>query len=339
MPPTPQNGLIASKVDRFLTNMVTRQQFSGSVLIAQDGQVLLSKGYSMADWDQQVPNTPHTKFYLGSTTKEFTAMAILILQERGKLHVTDHLCSYIAQCPAAWQPVTLHEILTHTSGIPALDHTALSDASPEAWIASYDDVPLAFTAGSQFDYCNVCYQILGYVVQRASGEPYSTFLQEAIFKPLGMRNTGFDPNYLTSPNHAVGYADWQVKAISLGEYADLQWSFLSGSGLLQSTVEDLYRWDQALSMHTLVSQQTLDKAFTPYIASQYAGSSYGYGWFLAKAPVAGHRLIWHDGRVDGFRTYIGRYPDDQVTIIFLSNLAALDELALASALEKIVFTG
>ena len=154
-----------------------------------------------------------------------------------------------------------------------------------------------------------------------------------------MRSTGFDPNYLSLPNHSVGYASWRVKAVTLGWSLAPQWSFLFGSGLLYTTVEDMYRWDQALYTNTLVSQQTLAEAFTPYVAaSQYAGSGYGYGWFIAKAPAPGHRLIWHDGRIDGFRTYIGRHPDDHVTIIFLSNLATLDELALANTLEQIVFT-
>ena len=330
-----QAALIASQVDNLLTNKATHQQFSGSVLIAHDDQVLLRKGYSMADWGKQVPNTSHTKFYLGSTTKQFTAMAILILQERGKLQVHDHICSYIAPCPPAWQPVTIHELLTHTSGIPELDGTSLSNASLQSWINRFDGVPLAFAPGSEFSYCNVCYQILGYVVEKVSGEPYSKFLQQTIFDPLQMRNTGYDPHYLSLPDHSVGYASWHVQDVSIGWDAAPQWSFLFGAGLLYSTVEDLYRWDRALSSHALISQQLLDEAFTPYVASQYAGSS--YGWFIAKAPTPGHRLIWHDGRVNGFRTYNGRYPDDGVTIIFLSNLSTLDELALARALERIVF--
>jgi len=332
-----QDALIASQVDHLLTNEATDQQFSGSVLIAYDGQLLLRKGYSMADWGKQVPNTPNTKFYLGSTTKQFTAMAILILQQQGKLQVHDHICSYIVHCPLAWQPVTIHELLTHTSGIPEFDDANVSNASPQSWINDFDDVPLGFAPGSEFSYCNVCYQILGYVVERASGEPYCTFLQQTIFDPLQMRNTGCDPHYLSLPDHAVGYASWRVKDVSIGWDVDQQWSFLFGAGLLYSTVEDLYRWDQALSSHILISQQLLDEAFTPYVASQYAGSSYGYGWFIAKAPIPGHRLIWHDGRVDGFRTYNGLYLDDGVTIIFLSNLSTLDELALAKTLERIVF--
>ena len=332
-----QDALIASQVDNLLTNEATHQQFSGSVLIARDNQVLLGKGYSMADWGKQVPNTPNTKFYLGSTTKQFTDMAILLLQQQGKLQVHDHICSYIVHCPPAWQPVTIHELLTHTSGIPEYDDASVSNASPQSWINDFDDVPLGFAPGSEFSYCNVCYQILAYVVETASGEPYCTFLQQAIFDPLQMKNTGCDPHNLSLPDRAVGYASWRVKDVSIGWDVDPQLSFLFGAGLLYSTVEDLYRWDQALSSHILISQQLLDKAFTPYIASQYVGSSYGYGWFIAKAPIPGHRLIWHDGRVDGFRTYNGLYPDDGVTIIFLSNLSTLDELALAKTLERIVF--
>jgi CubicO group peptidase (beta-lactamase class C family) len=125
--------------------------------------------------------------------------------------------------------------------------------------------------------------------------------------------------------------------VSIGLDVAPQWSFLSGAGLLYSTVEDLYRWDQAISSHMLISQRALDEAFTSYVSSQYIGSSYGYGWFIAKAPFPGHRLIWHDGRVNGFRTYNARYPDDGVTIIFLSNLSTLNELVLAKKLEQIVF--
>ena len=333
----PQNAVLAAQVDHLLANMVTHQQFSGSVLIAHSDQVLLSKGYGMADWEKQVPNTPHTKFYLGSTTKQFTAMAILILQQENKLHVHDHLCSYITPCPPAWQPVTIHELLTHTSGIPELDDANVLNASPQSWINHFDGVPLVFAPGSEFSYCNVCYQILGYVVEQVAREPYSTFLQQTIFDPLQMKNTGFDPHYLSLPDHAVGYASWRIQDVPLGWDIAPQWSFLFGAGLLYSTVEDLYRWDQALSRHSLISEQSLDEAFTPYVASQYAGSSYGYGWFIAQAPSPGHRLIWHDGRVNGFRTYNGRYPDDGITIIFLSNLSTLDELALARTLERVVF--
>jgi CubicO group peptidase (beta-lactamase class C family) len=327
---------VAPFVDKLLAAQVKHEQFSGAVLIAQGSQVLFSRGYGMANWDHQLPDTPHTRFYLGSSTKQFTAMAVLILQQRGKLHLQDSVCSYIAQCPPAWQPVSIRDLLTHTSGIPQLDGP-VPTTTPQDWISRYDNVPLAFRAGAQFSYCNICYQLLGYVIEQAAGEPYSEFLQQAIFNPLHMQDTGFDPNALTLTNHAIGYADWQVKADPVDWFLSPDMSFLRASGLLYSTVEDLFRWDQALYTNVLIPQQLLHEAFTPHAVSQFAGSSYGYGWFITKSPVAGHRLVWHDGRVDGFRSYIGRYIDDHVTIIFLSNLASVDELSLAKTLEQVVF--
>lgn len=329
-------GPIATQIDNLLTAQVNQQQFSGSVLVARNGQILLSKGYSMANWDKAIPNTPNTRFFLGSVTKEFTAMALLILQERGKLRVQDSLCSYITNCPQPWSPLTIFELLTHTSGIPELDTSQLSGASPQDWISSFNNAPLQFTPGNQFEYCSTCYQILAYVVQQASGIPYSQFVQQNILAPLHMTSSGFDPTfYYSQANSAIGYQSWQVTDPQLGFHMDPQWSFLDGSGLLYSTVEDLYRWDQALSTNTLVSQATLKQAFTPYVeATLFPGSQYGFGWFINQGP---HRLIWHDGVIDGFRNFNGRYVNDGITVIFLSNLSTLDILPLSHAMEKILF--
>ena len=332
--PTPQTTQLATQADDLLSQEASQQQFSGTVLIAHNGQVVLNKGYSMADWSPQVANTPDTRFYLGSTTKQFTAMAILILQQQGKLHVQNSICTTISPCPAAWQAVTLHDILSHTSGIPELDDGSLASASPQAWIESYDNVPLSFAPGSQFSYCSICYQILGYVIEQVSGESYSDFLKQAIFDPLGMNDSGTgDSNYMSVHNYAVGYAAWQDVGSS-GMDVDPQWTFLFGSGLIYSTTGDMERWDQALMHGTLVSQETLNEAFTPYIASQYAGSSYGYGWFITQD--AGQKLIWHDGKIPGFRTYNGFFPGNGYTLIILSNLATVDEMSLADQLEKMM---
>ena len=330
---------VADMVDALMQNLVTRQQFSGSVLIAQDGQILLTRGYSMASWQRSIPNTPLSRFYLGSVTKEFTAMATLILQERGKLRVQNSVCTYVVPCPPPWQPITVHDLLTHTSGIPELSTSQLSGASPAAWIASFDNVPLHFAPGSMFDYCSVCYQILAYVVQQASGVPYSQFMQQTIFTPLHMAETGFDSTiYYGDDIDANGYSSWQNSAQQLGWKMDPDWSFLFGSGLLYSSVGDLYRWDQILYTSVLVKPATLKEAFTSYTStSLFAGSTYGYGWFITQSPIHGHRLIWHDGVIDGFRTYIGRYVDDDITIIFLSNLASVDSLSVAQSIQRIVF--
>ncbi len=328
---------IAARIDRMLRHKMKQEGFSGSVLIAHNGHTILSKGYGMASWSRRQTNTPRTRFYLGSMTKQFTAMAILILQQRGKLRVSASICTYISPCPWGWRAITLHEILTHTSGIPGVGDISLSTASPEAWVNSFNAFPMASRPGSQFDYCNVCYQLLGYVVERVSGKPYSDFLQQAIFNPLHMQNTGFNPHYAARPDHADGYDAWGDEDELMEWRLNPQWSFLFGAGLLYSTVEDIYRWDQALIHSTLVSRKTLKAIFTPYAPSQYAGSKYGYGWFIAKNAGNGHRLIWHDGKIPGFRTYNGFYPRDKVTVIILSNLATLDEIALAGTIQKIIF--
>jgi CubicO group peptidase (beta-lactamase class C family) len=333
-------ALIASKVDSLMQSDLANQKFTGSVLVALGNQVILDKGYGQADDTDQIANTPDTRYFLGSVTKEFTATAILLLQQQGKLQVQDLICKYIANCPSPWQAITIREVLMHTSGIPQPDTSQLSGASPQAWIASFDDLPLEFTPGAQFDYCSVCYEILAYTVQQVSGQPYDQYLQQMIFDPLQMKRTGFDSDaYYAQAGHATGYASWQSPAEELGWSLGSQWDFLNGSGLLYSTVNDLFLWDQALYTNVLLPQQVLSAAFTPYVsaAELFPGSEYGYGWFITKSPVAGHRLIWHDGVIDGFRNYIGRYVDDHVTVIALSNLATTDPVPIGQSIGNTVF--
>ena len=184
--------------------------------------------------------------------------------------------------------------------------------------------------------------------QQAAREPYATFLQQAIFNPLQMRNTGFDADYPSSEDHATGYHAWQNKADPIDGPLAPTLSFLYAAGVLYSTVEDLYRWDHAFYTHPLVSSQSLDEMFTPYVAfrpegppsrffSKFSLLDYGYGWIISKESTSQRQLIWHYGIINGFRAYIGRYPADKVSIFVLSNMETTDELELAGALEKIVF--
>jgi CubicO group peptidase (beta-lactamase class C family) len=333
-------GRVVTQVDSWVSGQVAQQQFSGTVLVAVDKRVVLAKGYGLADHTRLLPNTPDTRFFLGSVTKEFTATAILLLQQQGKLHVQDRLCAYIPNCPSPWQDITIKEVLTHTSGIPAPDDSDLSPVSPETWIASFNALPLEFPPGSQYDYCSTCYQILAYLVQKVSNEPYTRYVQQMILQPLKMTHSGFDPDaYYSQPGGSLGYSNWEVPDDQLGFAMGEQWSFLDGSGLLYSNVNDLFLWDQALYTDVLLPQAVLATAFTPYVdaAELFPGSDYGYGWFITQSPIAGHRLIWHDGAIDGFRNYIGRYVDDHVTIIVLSNLATVDPVAFEQSIQKVVF--
>ena len=188
----------AAKFDEYLNALAGQQRFAGSVLVARDGKVIFSKGYGLANVELDVPNTPQTKFRLGSITKQFTATAILLLQERGKLSVGDPICKYIDTCPAAWSEVTIHHLLSHTGGIP--NFTSFPDYVPkmmmpvttQEMIARFKDKPLDFKPGEKWSYSNSGYFLLGAIIEKASGESYESFLQKNIFDPLKMTNTGYD---------------------------------------------------------------------------------------------------------------------------------------------------
>jgi CubicO group peptidase (beta-lactamase class C family) len=316
-------GSVAQAADALLGELVAQHSFRGSVLIARHGRIILSKGYDWADVAHRVPNTPHSRFRIGSITKQFTALAILQLQDQGRLHVHDHLASYLSPCPAAWRPITLHQLLTHTSGIP--DYTTFPSfpslmtrtLTPEQLIAVFRDKPLAFPPGSRWRYSNSGYVLLGAIVERVTGLSYAAFLQQHIVTPLHLTNTGYDANHSALPGHATGYATWERPAA----YIDLSVAF--ANGCLYSTTEDLYRWDRALrSGHpALVSARALRQMFTPYAPTDPADPqavAYGYGWFIGYEGA--HREIEHTGDINGFISANQLYPDDDLTIIYLSNL-------------------
>jgi CubicO group peptidase (beta-lactamase class C family) len=195
-PPIVAAGETASKIDKLLDSLTESDDFTGAVLVARNGEILLSKGYGPADQDKNLPNTPHTKFRLGSITKQFTAMAVLILQAQGKLNVQDPACLYISECPAAWKDITIHHLLTHTSGItnftnfPDYQATKATPSSPEQTIARFKDKPLDFSPGERWSYSNSGYIVLGYIIEDVSGLSYEAFLQQNIFEPLQMKDTG-----------------------------------------------------------------------------------------------------------------------------------------------------
>jgi CubicO group peptidase (beta-lactamase class C family) len=328
----------ATVVDRYLAAQAKDQHFSGTVLIAQAGKILLAKAYGWADEEQRLPNRLTTRFGIGSISKQFTAMAILLLQQRGKLHVDDPVCHYISGCPAAWYSITIKNLLTHTSGIPDYYAASLS-AQPRLTSASLlaylEQQQLDFPPGSQFRYSNSGYAILGFVIQDLSGESYQRFLQDALFDPLHLASSGDLENPPSVPNLAVGYDHAWIKA------GPVDASPLLGAGSLYSAVQDLYTWDTALFNRTFATPSLLGQMFAPQVtACNSAGVlctsadcaaqvincfSYGYGWFLQQLPVKNGyvRAIWHNGLVPGFASLNYYYPDQKLTVILLSNLASV----------------
>jgi CubicO group peptidase (beta-lactamase class C family) len=312
--PSARPTVDAAALDNYLLSVEKLGLFSGAVLVARDGQVLLDKGYGLADATQNLPNTPKTKFLIGSVTKQFTAMAILMLEAQGKVHVPDSICTYLPDCPALWQPITLQELLTHSSGIT--NYTSLesfqslvySQTTSAQMVQLIRDQPLDFAPGTQWAYSNSNYLLLGLIVERVSGQSYGDFLQQHVLGPLGMTDTGYGP---WPADLAVGY---------LGVNNPVRlWdpSTALGAGGLYSTAEDLYRWDQALYTERLLPRAALDRMFSAQMPTGITGESYGYGWGIDRDH--GHLVISHNGSLPGFTAEIARYVDDHLTIIVLSN--------------------
>jgi|SRR5580700_4117231 CubicO group peptidase (beta-lactamase class C family) len=313
------------KLDAYLNELAEQKRFSGSVLVAKDGQVLLSKGYGMANYEHGVPNTPQTKFRLASITKQFTATAIMQLQELGLLSVSDTVSKYIPKYPNG-DKITIHHLLTHTSGIPNV--TSFSDYKRkkikphtlEQLIERFKDKPLEFEPGERFQYSNSGYMLLSYIIEKVSGQKYEDFLKENIFKPLGMNDSGFDKSSIVLKNRASGYSlvnDVLVNA----DYIDM--SFPAGAGALYSTVVDLYRWDQALYSDKLLSKKSIDTIFFAFRNvtddNEQPFPGFGYGWITRQSK--GRSIVEHSGAIDGFSNDIRRYLEEKLCIIVLGNIA------------------
>lgn len=327
---------ITTKVDQYMDAAVAVNGFSGTILVARDGKPIIDKGYGMANVEHGISNEPQMVFRLGSVTKQFTAMAISMLQERGKLSVSDPLCKFVTECPEKWKPITIKHLLTHTSGVsnytsfPDFAKTTVSPITNDEMIALLKSKTLDFKPGEKFSYSNSGYYLLGEIIEKTSGKSYADFLQENIFTPLGMKQTGYDDSSSIVKNRAAGYVKRAGKIFN-APYMDMTVPYAAGA--LYSTTGDLLLWDQALYTDKLVSRKSRDEMFTPWKGE----SGYAYGWGIGK--TFDRRSISHGGGIYGFATQIARYPDDNVTVVVLSNIQGISSGRVANALAAIVFGG
>ena len=232
------------RIDEIVNFRVTNKEFSGSVLIAKGDNIVFNRGYGLANIEWGVPNTATTKFRLGSITKQFTAAAILLLEEDGKLHLEDPVRVHWPEAPRAWDKVTIFHLLTHTSGMAPPDETwRFSEGPAEETVGHFRDRPLEFEPGSEFRYSNSGFILLAYLIERISGQSYSDFLEERILTPLGMKDSGVESNGPIVGNRASGYADGENGWVH-GAYLSMPSSI--GSGAVYSTTEDLLRWTRGL---------------------------------------------------------------------------------------------
>lgn len=327
---------LAAKIEQYMQAQVKMNHFSGSILTARNGKVLFEKGYGLANIEWNILNTPKTKFRLGSITKQFTAMAIMQLQGKGLLNVQDPICKYLSNCPETWQAVKIHHLLTHTSGIPSFteqpeyEKKMMMPCTKDEMLARFRDLPLEFQPGEKFKYDNSGYFLLGLIIEKVTKKTYGAVLQDQIFDPLEMKDSGYDFSRSILLQRASGYS------MSDGKFANAAYLDMGqpySAGALYSTVEDLLRWDQALYTEKLLPKKMMEALFTPF------KENYAYGWTV-QAPSPDtffRRLISHGGGINGFSTFISHYPDDHVTVIVLSNLESTAAAPITKALSAILF--
>lgn len=323
---------ISSKVDEYMQARVKEDHFTGTIMIARDGKALVRQGYGMANLELDVPNKPETKFRLGSITKQFTAMAIMMLQERGKLKVSEKLKTYLPDSPKAWDEVTIHHLLTHSSGIP--NYTSFPDflatmpvqTTRDQLIAKIKDKPLEFKPGERFKYSNSGYVLLGKLIDKLSGRTYPQFIRENIFEPLGMKDSGYDNPIAIIKDRASGYSRPFAVMVN-ARFIDM--GVVDAAGALYSTVDDLLKWDTALYTEKLVPKAAMEKIFTPF------RDNYAYGWGVL--TVGGRKMASHAGGINGFVTDIKRYPKEKVCVVVLSNLEGVPVSAICRDLSAIAF--
>lgn len=324
-----------------LAQMTYNKTFTGSVLIAQDGKILLNQGYGFADRVQGIPNTPQTRFHLGSITKQFTAMAIILLQAQGKLSVNDPICDTVTNCPNAWRDITIHHLLTHTSGLSKHQSNSLYqeiETAEAAPVTPYDNAHylgltrewmLDTRPGDQYAYNNFGYILLTHIAEQVSGQSYATFLNQTIFTPLKMFNTGYQDN-------SSGVAKLYVDGDSTEEEQFGSPPISEGSGHLYSTSEDLFLWDQGLYTDQLLHRAELDRMFYPSVcATDYPGFGYGYGWFVGE--FQGRPIVAGAGGGSTFTTLIIRYPQDQLTEIVLTNQGNINHFSIWAVISNELF--
>jgi CubicO group peptidase (beta-lactamase class C family) len=302
-------------MNEIVQSFVANHQFMGTALVARGNQILFSKGYGSANLEWDVPNSPSTKFRLGSVTKQFTAASILLLEERGKIKTGDPVKTYLPDAPAAWDKITIFNLLTHTSGIPNFtgfpDYRKLEPfaATPAELVARFRDKPLDFQPGEKWNYSNSGYVLLGYLIEKITGGTYEDFVRENIFTPLGMKDSGYDSNSAVLPRRASGYVNGPNGTENAGF---INMTIPHGAGALYSTTEDLLKWEQGHFGGKLLQPVSLEKMTTPF------KNNYACG--VGVETVAGRKVISHGGGIEGFNTQLEYYPDDKLTVVVLANL-------------------
>ena len=291
-----------------------------SLLVVKHGKIVRSEGYGLANVELQVPVKPETVFQSGSVGKQFSATAVMMLVEEGKVSLDDSLTKYFSEAPSSWKDVTIRELLSHTAGFGDYpkDFDFRKDWTEAEELKTIEAIPLAFPPGTKWQYSNLGYVTLGILIHRVTGEFYGDFLQQRVFQPLSMQSTRIISEADIVPNRAAGYR------LVKGELKNQEWVApminTTADGSLYFSILDLAKWDAALYTEKLLKRSSLDLLWAPVKLNSGESNQggYGFGWFIDLRN--GHRCIHHNGAWQGFTTAIDRYVDDQLTVVALTNL-------------------
>ncbi len=334
-----------SAIDRFLASDIKSRQIPGvAVGVYSRGQVLLAKGYGMSNVELSVPVKPETVFQSGSVGKQFVSAAIMMLVEEGKINLDDSIVKYFPNAPESWKPILIKNLLSHTSGLAEYESAERVgpkgpfylrlDFTEDELAEKVGALPIDFKVGDQWSYRNTNYLLLGIVIHKVTGKPYANFLRERIFVPLGMTSTRLISETDIIPNRASGYE------LHGNELKNQEWvspTFDStGDGALYFNILDLGKWDAALYGTTLLKQSSLNRMWTVYPLNdgKLNPANYGFGWMME--PMNGHRTTQHGGAWQGFSCFILRYPDDNLSVAVLTNLAGSGPRMIARVVAGII---
>jgi len=323
-------------VAQYVRGEMQRQHIPGlALLVCRGGKIVRAEGFGLANIELEVPVKAETVFQSGSLGKQFTATAVMMLAEEGKIGLDDPLSKFFPDAPAAWNEVTVRELLSHTAGFGDYpdNFDFRKDWTEAELLKMVEGIPLAYPPGTNWAYSNLGYLTLGILIHRVTGEFYGDFLQQRIFRPLDMSTTRIISEADIIPNRAAGYR------LVKGELKNQEWVApainTTADGSLYFSILDLAKWDAALYAERLLKRSSLQLMWTPALLKDGKPNKagYGFGWFIENRH--GHRVISHDGAWQGFKTSIARYLDDRLTVAVLTNLAEAEPGTIAKHVANI----
>jgi CubicO group peptidase (beta-lactamase class C family) len=335
----PADAALVRRIDSVVGEAMARSKTPGmSVAVQQGADLVLAKGYGMADLESSVPASANTVYRLGSLTKQFTALGIMQLVEAGKVRLDDEITRFLPDFPTQGHRVTVHHLLTHTSGIR--NYTALGpsfwleasrrDLTDEQMVGLFKDLPFDFAPGDKWSYSNSGYFLLGMIIEKASGLPYREYLQERILRPAGLTATSYCDEAPLIPDRAQGYEVEKGQVMNDGV---ISMNTPGAAGAMCSTVLDLLRWQRALTGHRLISRASTERMATVATLNDGKATTYGYG--LGVGQLEGHPRLGHGGGINGFITQLDYYPADQLTVAVLGNLGGAPSGEVAGKVARL----